>query len=257
MRYILSFILLMSASGLLGQSTLRPRGDVNCDWKANIDDVTELIVMMLSGEEYHAFYTYAADINDDKAINIEDVTALIKGLLDGGLPPMPSYSGTLPVLFIKTEDCKNIVSKEEYLRAEWWLDAMGIDGYQSIGSPDQPRSMQIKGRGNATWTNLDKKSFRLKLAEKQPMLGMSANKHWTLQAQALDWMGQVSDALPFEIGRRMGMAWNPHMEPVEVVLNGQYIGMYFLTEKVRIEENRINTTELKDNGTDPANVTSG
>ena len=77
MRYILSFILLMSASGLLGQSTLRPRGDVNCDWKANIDDVTELIVMMLSGEEYHAFYTYAADINDDKAINIEDVTALI------------------------------------------------------------------------------------------------------------------------------------------------------------------------------------
>ena len=250
MRYILSFILLMSATGLLGQSTLRPRGDVNCDWKANIDDVTELIVMMLSGEEYHALYTYAADINDDKAINIEDVTTLIKGLLNGGLSPMPSYSGTLPVLFIKTEDCKNIVSKEEYLRAEWWLDALGIDGYQSIGSPDQPQSMQIKGRGNATWTNLDKKSFRLKLADKQPMLGMPANKHWTLQAQALDWMGQVSDALPFEIGRRMGMAWNPHMEPVEVVLNGQYIGMYFLTEKVRIDKDRINITEQKDNETD-------
>ena len=257
MRYILSFILLMSATGLLGQSTLRPRGDVNCDWKANIDDVTELIVMMLSGEEYHALYTYAADINDDKAINIEDVTALIKGLLNGGLSPMPSYSGTLPVLFIKTEDCKNIVSKEEYLRAEWWLDALGIDGYQSIGSPDQPQSMQIKGRGNATWTNLDKKSFRLKLADKQPMLGMPANKHWTLQAQALDWMGQVSDALPFEIGRRMGMAWNPHMEPVEVVLNGQYIGMYFLTEKVRIDKDRINITEQKDNETDPAKVTGG
>ena len=258
----LYIILIMACCTQMGldvqaHAGLRPRGDVNCDWRVSIDDVTDLIAMMLTGVEYHSLYTYAADINNDKSISIEDVTCLIGGLLGGELSPMPSYSGTLPVLYINTEGHKDIVSKEEYLHADWWLDAMGVEGFGSIGSPEAPQGMQIKGRGNATWTNLDKKSFRLKLSEKQPMLGMPANKHWTLQAQALDWMGQMADALPFEIGRRMGMAWNPRMEPVEVVLNGQYIGMYFLTEKVRVDDDRVNVIEQEDNETDPYKVTGG
>jgi len=258
----LYIILIMACCAQLGLDVqahggLRPRGDVNCDWKVSIDDVTDLISMLLNGVEYHSLYTYAADVNSDKSISIEDVTCLIGGLLGGDLPPMPTYSGTLPVLYINTEGHQDIVSKEEYLHADWWLDAMGIEGYQSFGSPEAAQGMQIKGRGNATWSNLDKKSFRLKLSEKQPMLGMPANKHWTLQAQALDWMGQMADALPFEIGRRMGMAWNPHMEPVEVVLNGQYIGLYFLTEKVRVDADRVNIIEQRDNEVNSLLVTGG
>ena len=263
MKHVLSFILLMSALSLLGQPALRPRGDVNCDWKVSIDDVTDLINMVLDGVEYHSLYTYAADINNDKTINIEDITCLIDGLLNDGLAPMPGYSGTLPVLFINTEGYCDIVSKEEYVRAEWWLDVpsslaqAGEAGIESIGSADEPLGMQIKGRGNSTWSNLDKKPYRLKLDTKQAMLGMSPNKHWVLSAQALDWMGQVSDALPFEIARRMGMAWNPQIEPVEVVLNGQYIGLYFLTEKIRVDEDRVNVIEQQDLETDPDKVTGG
>ena len=159
-------------------------------------------------------------------------------------------SGTLPVLFINTDSAAAIVSKEEYIHADWWLDPMGIDGVDSLGSYRQPLRMQIKGRGNSTWKNLEKKSYRLKFDEKHKVLGMHSSRHWALQAQALLWMGQVSDALPFEIGRRMGMAWNPHMEPVEVVLNYQYIGLYFLTENVRVAKNRVNVIEQNDFETD-------
>lgn len=35
------------------------------------------------------------------------------------------YSGTLPVLFINTEDSCEIDSKEEYVHADWWLDNLG------------------------------------------------------------------------------------------------------------------------------------
>ena len=180
-------------------------------------------------------------------------------------PPIPAdttifvegCSGTLPVLFINTDSAAAIVSKEEYIHADWWLDPMGIEGVDSLGSYRQPLRMQIKGRGNSTWKNLEKKSYRLKFDEKHKVLGMHSSRHWALQAQALLWMGQVSDALPFEIGRRMGMAWNPHMEPVEVVLNYQYIGLYFLTENVRVAKSRVNVIEQNDFETELDKITGG
>lgn len=260
MRRVLYFIVLWAmtfSTGAEARDLLRPRGDVNCDWHVGVDDLTHLIAMLMDGVEYHALYTYAADINNDKTISIEDVTCLIDGLLGGKLSPMPFYSGSLPVLFINTEGHRDIVSKEEYLRATWWLECWEMEEYESIGSVDAPLGMQIKGRGNSTWTNPDKKPYRIKLDDKIEMLGMPANRNWTLQAQALDWMGQVSDALPFEIGRRMGMAWNPHMKPIEVVLNGQYIGLYYLTEKVRVDKDRVNIQEQQDGETDPEQITGG
>ena len=182
--------------------------------------------------------------------------------------PMPStpedtvviealYSKTLPVLFINTEDSCQINSKEEYVNAVWWLDNLGDQRFESIGSRNAPLGMQIKGRGNATWTNLDKKSYRLKFDKKHKVLGMPSSRHWVLMANAQYWMGQLNDALPFEIGRRMGMAWNPRMQPVEVVLNGDYIGLYFLTEKIRVAKNRVNIEEQKDYETAPDSITGG
>ena len=245
------------SSGAEARDLLRPRGDVNCDWELSVADLNTMVDAVVSGTTYHSFYTYAYDINGDTEINIADINLLVDGLLGAELKPMPAYSGSLPVLFINTEDYQDIVSKEEYLNAVWWLDATGIDGYESIGSPNQPQKMQIKGRGNATWTNVDKKSFRLKLDEKQAMMGMPSNKHWNVMAYPDSWMGKISDAMSFEMGRRMGMAWNPRQEPIEVVLNGQYIGMYFLTEKIRVDKDRVNIVEQRDNETDSAKVTGG
>lgn len=241
----------------VAQGGLRPRGDVNCDWRADVADVAMLIRMVLTGTPYDALYTYAADLNGDQSIDVADVAMLINGVLHDDLPPMPAYSGTLPVLFINTEGYRDITSKEDYLHAEWWLDAMGIEGYESIGSQEQPLGMQIKGRGNATWTHREKKPFRLKLSDKRALLGMPANKHWVLLANYDYWMGQMNDALPFEIGRRMGMAWNPRIEPVEVVLNGQYIGLYFLTEKIRVDKDRVNIVEQRDGETAAQAITGG
>ena len=87
------------------------------------------------------------------------------------------YSGTLPVLYINTDGYLDIVSKEEYQNALWWIDAMGIEGYESIGSAAKPLGMQIKGRGNSTWESFDKKPYRLKLDDKVPLLGMPSNRH--------------------------------------------------------------------------------
>ena len=259
MRKILLTILIavFAMPGMFAQSGLRPRGDVNCDWEVNIADINTLVDSILHGAKYHSFYSYATDLNGDKEISIADLNLLVDAVLGHELPPMPTFSGTLPVLYINTEGHRNIDSKKEYLHADWWLDNMGIEGIEPIGSPDAPLGMQIKGHGHYTWTDCDKKSFRLKFDEKHNILGMSANRHWVLKANAFSWKGQIEDALPFEIGRRMGMAWTPQMQPVEVVFNGQYIGLYFLYEKIRVGKHRVNITEQDDNDIEPENVTGG
>ena len=256
-KSLIILIAVITIPGLFAQSGLRPRGDLNCDWEVNVADINVLVDAILSGTPYHSLYTYAHDINGDKEINIADINMLIDAILGQELPSMPSYSGTLPVMFINTEGHQDIVSKEEYIHASWWLDAMGIEGYDSIGSAEEPLGMEIKGHGHYTWSDCDKKPFRLKFNNKYSVLGMPANRHWILLANAFNWKGQIESALPFEIGRRMGMAWNPRMEPVEVVLNGQYIGMYFLAEKIRVNKERVNIEAQEDNETDSTLVTGG
>ena len=164
--------LLMTSIVARAQAGMRPRGDVNGDWEVTVADVNAIIDTVITGAKYHSFYGYATDVNGDKEYTIADVNLIIDAILGDNLPPMPSFSGTLPVLYIITEGHRNVDSKEDYLQAQWWIDAMGIDGYLSIGSAQQPHGMQIKGRGNYTWTNIDKKSFRIKLSTEERLLGM-------------------------------------------------------------------------------------
>lgn len=166
-------------------------------------------------------------------------------------------SGTLPLLYINTENGVAITSKEDYVNASLYLDANGVSGIEPLGSADAPVSLKIKGRGNYTWTGFDKKPYRLKFDKKVSILGMKKNKHFGLLAHADDDLGFLRNAVGFELSRRLGLAWTPTAEPVEVFLNGDYIGLYFLTELVRVDPDRVDVVEQADNATDAEAVTGG
>lgn len=170
-----------------------------------------------------------------------------------------TYSGTLPVLFINTEGHRDIVSRDkaDYLQADYWLDNMGIEGVKPIGSKDAPLRTLIKGHGNYTWRNYPKKSYRLKLDDKQPLMGMPKNRHFVLLAHYDDFLARMKNTMGFELSRRIGLAYTPAQQPVELVINGKYMGLYFLTEKVRVGKQRVNIEEQSDYETDPAKITGG
>lgn len=171
-----------------------------------------------------------------------------------------TYSGTLPVLYIQTENKAPITSKDYYLNATYYLDAIGLEGYESIGSASAPLTMEIKGRGNYSWTGFDKKPYRIKLADKQPLLGMKKSKHFALLAHAddsNDRKGFMRNAVGFELSRMIGMTYTPDARPLEVVLNGDYIGLYFLTEHIRVDKDRVNIVEQEDEETDNEKITGG
>ena len=171
-------------------------------------------------------------------------------------PAAEWVTGTLPVLYITTEDSVPITSKTEYVNAIYWLDPMGAAGVSAVGSADAPLAMEIKGRGNASWNRV-KKPYRLRLAEKVPLMGMNKNRHFVLLNEWSDGRGRLTWEMGFYVSRLLGLQWTPEHHPVELVLNGDYQGLYFLTEKIRVGKQRVNITEQDNGETDPELITGG
>ena len=168
-----------------------------------------------------------------------------------------SYSGTVPVLFINTENKTPITSKEVYVQATYYLDAMGCEGVESLGSAQAQLPLEIRGRGNYTWNGFNKKPYRLKFGSKTAIMGMKKSKHFALLANADDELSGMRNAVGYEFARMLGMPWTPSDKGVEVVLNGEYIGFYMLTETIRVDSDRVNVVEQADEETDPEAITGG
>lgn len=192
----------------------------------------------------------------------------------GGGGSNSGLSGSLPVLYINVyTDAthselngeiidRNLGHKNYFSDAEYWLDLNGCQwladaGAKSVGSAEEPLPLEIKARGNYTRTGFSKKPFKLKLGKKQNLLGMSKSKHYAILAHADDNYGYLRNFTGFNLGRRIGLPWTPSQQPVEVVINGDYRGLYFLTESIRVESDRINITELDDLVTDNSLISGG
>lgn len=83
--------------------------------------------------------------------------------------PNITISGTLPVLYIDTENHAPIVSKEVYLNATYSLDPMGAEDIEALGTKDAPLPMQIRGRGHSSWKG-PKKPYKIKLEKKTSIM---------------------------------------------------------------------------------------
>ena len=179
---------------------------------------------------------------------------------DGYWRPLSSYgvepSRTVPLVHINTQDSMPIISKDYYINGELWIDNCGIEGFESLGSDDAPMVMKIKGRGNYTWTCL-KKPYKIKFAKKLSPLGLDNSKHFVLKPDCDDWSGYLRNETGFETSRQLGMPYTTRQYPVELILNGEYEGIYFLCEKIRVESGRVDIMEQIDNDTNPYNVTGG
>lgn len=170
--------------------------------------------------------------------------------------PEDYLSRTLPVLYITTEDSVPITSRDYYLQGTYYLDAQYCERFESIGSAEEPLALQIKGRGNSSWA-APKKPYRLKLDKKAGLLGMKKNKHWVLLTEYADWQAHSRNYMGMLVSRMMNMPWTSGIEPCELVINGDYMGMYFLTENIRVDKDRVNITEQENFATDPAEITGG
>ena len=168
---------------------------------------------------------------------------------NGLLPSYMTQQTDLPTLFINTYDGAAITSKREYKLARMWrLDGDSVAAYDSL---------RVRGRGNSTW-GLPKKPYRLKFNRKEKFLGKGhANaKSWTLLANHSD-KTLLRNAVASFIGKQLGQPFVPSAEFVDVVLNGEYLGNYQISDQMQVHRKRVEIAEQKDVPLEGADISGG
>ena len=157
----------------------------------------------------------------------------------------------LPTVIINTPANVSITSKDNWLEDPSSIVILNPDGTLDYEASD----LSIRGRGNSTW-GYPKKPYALKLGSKSEILGMKKHKRWCLLA---NWMDRtlLRNDMAFQIAKQTDLAWTPSGKFVEVILNGNHIGNYYLCEQIKIDKNRLNIAEMKATDIDGDAITGG
>ena len=141
---------------------------------------------------------------------------------------------TVPRIDIDIDGGYFVTSKDYYLNAKFRISGNGVyDNFED--------SVQIKGRGNSSW-GASKKPYRLKFAEKVKPFGLTKGKSWVLLANAQRG-SLMANAIAMKIGQMVGAKYTNHIIPVELYMNGLYMGSYMFTEKVGMANNSVDIDE--------------
>lgn len=155
----------------------------------------------------------------------------------------------LPTVSIHTVGAEEVTSKDYYLQGI--INIISEEGKNIFTD-----SLNIKGRGNASWL-YDKKPYRLKLFNKAHLLNMPAKaKNWVL---INNWGDKtlIRNCLAFQISRCLQMEYTPACTMVDVMLNGEYKGTYQLCDKIDIRKHRVDIVEMDSTDNKSPEVTGG
>jgi len=116
---------------------------------------------------------------------------------------------------------------------------------------------RIKIRGRTTGLIPPKKPYRIKFSNKQKILNFKGkDKKWTLLANSFD-RSLMRNSIAYKISELMKFKFTARCEPVDVVLNGNFQGNYFICDKIDVDKNRINITKMEMTDITVPNVTGG
>ncbi|MGN0357427.1 MAG: CotH kinase family protein [Blautia sp.] len=156
------------------------------------------------------------------------------------------YFSSLPVMYLNFDLNAVLADKNTYVDG-----TMKLQGDQEFTSSKKlyDGALEVKGRGNTSWL-ANKKPFKLKLDSKTDILGMGKNKHWVLLANATEGSLMRND-LAYKLSGLWGLTYQDG-KWIQLIINGEYYGNYYLCEHIRIGSTRVDIEDLADNAADAA-----
>ncbi len=143
----------------------------------------------------------------------------------------------IPTVSVNTQDGAEILSKEEYVRCK-----VSLKGAEEAFC-FQELDAGIRGRGNDTWKYYPKKPYRIKFDAKTSLFGEEPNKSWVLLALYNDF-SLIKDRMAFGLADAFGTdVFVPSYHYVELYLNGEYQGLYLLTDQVDENKGRLDVKD--------------
>ncbi len=157
-------------------------------------------------------------------------------------------SSKLPTMFINTPEGGLDRIHADKSHKEKGCTMLAIN---SNGKVDYDAGLaSMKGRGNSTW-GYPKKPYNIKLGSKAKLFGMEKAKSWCLIANHGE-NSLLRNQLVYTLGGEIGMKESPDCRSIDLYINGEYQGVYLITEKVEINKNRVDIFDLEE-ATEDAN----
>lgn len=180
---------------------------VTCHWKTDSGELETTEDFYIPDErdlEQFITVTVSSDFHEDRTARV--------------------YCSRLPVLYLNIENGETIDSRETGKTAEIILQGAGeTAAYYYEGTAE------VSGRGNTSWEEV-KKPYKIKLSEKEGLLGMDKSKKWILLANYNN-PSLMRNKLLFDLASDMGVN-APESFWVDLVVNGEYAGNYQLCEQI-------------------------
>jgi len=183
-------------------------------------------------------------------------------LLSGGenRSAVPFTSSNLPIVVINTYG-QNIVN-EPKITAHMGIIDNGKGVRNNITDPlnhyNGKIGIEIRGSSSQQYP---KKQYGFETRDGAgedsavSLLGMPAESDWILSAQYND-KTLMRDVVVYQLTNSLGR-YASRTRYCEVVLNGEYIGVYMLFEKIKRDKNRVNIAKLEPADTSGVEMTGG
>jgi hypothetical protein len=221
---------------------------------------------MIQGEnvlalQVHNCSTESSDLSSTTflSVGIKDNSHNYRGTPSWFNDPLDEFS-SLPLIVIETGGQTITDDPKLDVRLKVIDNEPGSMNNQFQNGTDYEGNMGIEIRGQSSQM-FPKKSYSIELRSENgsdtsaALLGMPSEDDWVLYAPYSD-KTMLRNALTFHLGSRMG-GWQPKYRFCELYLNGDYNGIYVLTESIKRDSNRVNISKLKPDEISGDDLTGG
>ena len=162
-------------------------------------------------------------------------------------------SSNVPALFVETE-----TGTMEYLNVDKELIETGaitiVNETKNIEY--QGELKKISARGNSTFDGKDKKAYSFTLNNSYPLCGLDAGKKWNLLAMYFEY-DKIHSKLLYDMAKFLEVEYSIDSTWVDLYCNGEYNGLYLLTEAITVGEGRVDIFDLEKASADNTNISGG
>ncbi|GAB3020232.1 CotH kinase family protein [Spirosoma pulveris] len=144
------------------------------------------------------------------------------------IPDEPKIIATLSIIDNGSGKRNNVSDKPSF-ESKIGIEKRGATSQQLF--PKKPYGFELRDTSGVNSVNAS-------------LLGMPAESDWVLNATYND-KTLIREALTYDLNRQMSVYYTPRYRYCEVILNGNYEGIYLLFEKIKRNKNRVNITSIK------------
>ena len=170
-------------------------------------------------------------------------------------------SSELPIVIIDTRG--KTIANDPKIEAHMKIifNGQGKKNYSSSKTAHYNNFIGIEIRGNSS-QSYPQKQFAIELRDSVsksdidfPLLDLPEEEDWVLYAPYND-ISLMRNVLTYHLWNQMGH-WGPRTKFCEVILNGEYQGIYILTESIKRNAERIDIAKLNPEDTTGLEITGG